>query len=71
MCILGSPQAAAPPPPPPPPADPPSQADDAVKKAATDAKSRARSAAGMSSTDVTKGALTAPASTAAKTATGQ
>lgn len=72
MCMFGTPQAAAPPPPPPMPADPPQQADEAVKKAAADAKARAKGAAGMSSTDVTKGALVStPAATAGKTATGQ
>lgn len=71
MCVFGNPAMAAPPPPPPPPGAPPEVVSPEVQKARGDAKSRAAAAAGSSATDVTKGALTNPASTAAKTATGQ
>lgn len=74
----GGAQAPPPPPLPPPPdpvappKDPPKQADDAVKQARADAEQRARGAAGMASTDVTKGALvTTAAPTAGKKLTGE
>lgn len=76
MCLFGgapAPAALPPPPPPPvPPPDPPKQVDEAVRQSGVDAKNRARAAAGMTSTDVTKGSLVAtPAPGVPKTATGQ
>lgn len=76
MCMFNPPAQQAqqmPPPPPTPvmPADPPTQVDEGVKKARSDAATKARSAGGMSSTDGTKGALVGTSTGSAKTATGQ
>ena len=76
MCMFNPPSAQAqqmPPPPPMPvmPPDPPTPVDEGVKKARADAQNKARSSAGMTSTDGTKGALVGTSTGSSKTATGQ
>ncbi|MEY4678475.1 MAG: hypothetical protein RLZZ276_124 [Pseudomonadota bacterium] len=71
MC-MSAPKAPAPPPPPPPPPEPPKEVDEAVSRARSDERRRARAAQGYSSTIASAGDLAGgPAMTAGKTLLGQ
>ena len=76
MCLMTAPSAPSPPPPPPPPPEPPKAVDEAVSKARTDERRRARAAQGYSSTVLTSqggvgGVDGAVASTSGKSLLGQ
>jgi hypothetical protein len=69
MCMPSAPSMPAAPPPPPPPPEPPKEVNEAVSRARTDERRRARAATGYSSTVLTSsGGLGATGQGAAATA---
>lgn len=70
MC-MSTMKSVLPPPPPPPPPEPPKEVDEAVSRARSDERRRARAAAGYSSTIASGDLGGAPAMTAGKTLLGQ